>query len=169
VLWRAVVFAIPAGAVIWLVANVRIGGLSLAEHAMGFLDPLGLLLGLNGVILLAYIVAIPANEIVIPTILMLTAMTARLAGVGEGAGVIFELESASATEGVLRAGGWTVLTAINLMLFSLMHNPCSTTIYTVFKETRSVKWTLVAALLPLALGLLICLAVARTWRLFSGG
>jgi ferrous iron transport protein B len=169
VLWRAVVFAIPAGAVIWLVANVRVGQLSLAEHATSFLDPLGLVLGLNGVILLAYIVAIPANEIVIPTILMLTAMTASLAGVGEGTGVMFELESASATEGVLRAGGWTVLTAVNLMLFSLIHNPCSTTLYTVFKETRSVKWTLVAAILPLAMGLLICLAVAQTWRLFAGG
>jgi ferrous iron transport protein B len=169
VLWRAVVFAIPAGAVIWLVANVRVGGLSLAEHATGFLDPLGLVLGLNGVILLAYIVAIPANEIVVPTILMLTAMTASLAGVGEGAGVMFELESVSATEGVLRAGGWTVLTAINLMLFSLIHNPCSTKIYTVFKETRSVKWTLVAALLPLAMGLLVCLVVAQIWRLLGSG
>ena len=78
------VFAAPAGAVIWLVANIRPGDLSLAEYLIEFLDPVGWLIGLNGVILLAYIVAIPANEIVIPTVLMLTVMSARLAGVGEG-------------------------------------------------------------------------------------
>jgi ferrous iron transport protein B len=164
VLWRAVVFALPAGAVIWLIANVHWGGASLAEWLIGWLDPLGLLLGLNGVILLAYIVAIPANEIVIPTILMLTVLAARLTGVGEGAGVMFELESPTSLKQVLTAGGWTALTGINLMLFSLLHNPCSTTIYTIYKETGSLKWTTVAALLPLALGFLVTYLVAVTWR-----
>jgi len=167
VLWRAVVFAAPAGAAIWLVSNITVDGISLAEHAVAWLDPLGLLVGLNGVILLAYVVAIPANEIVIPTVLMLTVLTAGLAG-GEGAGVMFELDSLGATEQVLRAGGWTLLTAVNLMLFSLLHNPCSTTIYTIYKETRSAKWTTVATLMPVAMGVTVCFLVTQVWRLLGG-
>ncbi|MEA1952648.1 MAG: ferrous iron transport protein B [Planctomycetota bacterium] len=165
VLWRAVVFAVPAGALIWLVSNIHIGGSSLAANLIGSLDPLGIFLGLNGVILLAYIIAIPANEIVIPTVLMLTVLTAGIAGVGEqGAGVMFETETSGATRSILDAGGWTLLTAVNLMLFSLLHAPCSTTIYTIWKETRSAKWTALAALLPLAMGLAVCFLVAYVWR-----
>lgn len=161
VLWRAVVWALPAGAVIWLVSNIHIGGSSIAEQTVQFLDPFGLLLGLNGVILLAYIIAIPANEIVIPTVLMLTALVARMAGVGSGAGVMFELDSELATAEVLRAGGWTVLTGINLMLFSLLHNPCSTTLYTIYKETGSTKWTILSAVIPLVIGFAVCFIVAQ--------
>ena len=154
VLWRAVVFAIPAGMVIWLVANVHIGELSLAEHFIQKTDPFAMFFGLNGVILLAYIIAIPANEIVIPTVLMLTVLSTRLAGAGEGAGVMFELDSIAGTEQILHAGGWTLLTGVNLMLFSLLHNPCSTTIYTIYKETGSAKWTLVSTFLPIVMGLI---------------
>ncbi len=134
VLWRAIIFAMPAGAVIWLISNVSLGGQTLAAHAVQWLDPLGALIGLNGVILLAYVIAIPANEIVIPTVLMLTVLTTGLAGVGAGPGVMFDVDSTTTAQ-VLRSGGWTLLTAVNLMLFSLMHNPCSTTIYTIWKET----------------------------------
>jgi len=168
VLWRAVVFAAPAGAVIWLVANVRLGDQSVAEVLVAGLDPFGLALGLNGVILLAYVIAIPANEIVIPTILMLTALVARLAGVGEGAGVLVHADSPVLVGEVLRAGGWTVLTAVNLMLFSLLHNPCSTTLYTIYKETGSARWTALAALLPLGMGVALTFAVASGWRLLAG-
>ncbi|UCF39548.1 MAG: ferrous iron transport protein B [Gemmatimonadota bacterium] len=167
VLWRAVVFAAPAGAVIWLVSNVGVGNASLAEHFVSWLDPFGILIGLNGVILLAYVVAIPANEIIIPTVLMLTVLTLGGGGAGEGAGVMFELESASATGDLLQAGGWTLLTGINLMLFSLLHNPCSTTIYTIYRETRSVRWTSVASLLPLLMGFSVCFVVAQLWRLLQ--
>jgi ferrous iron transport protein B len=167
VLWRAVVFALPAGAVIWLSANVHLGGASLAEHLIRALDPVGWLLGLNGVILLAYIVAIPANEIVIPTILMLTVLVTGAQGVGQGAGVMFELESPTAVKELLQAGGWTTLTGVNLMLFSLLHNPCSTTLYTIYKETGSAKWTALAALVPLGLGVVVTSLVALVWRLFS--
>jgi len=166
VLWRAVVFAVPAGAVIWLVSNVTVGDVSIAQHVVDWLDPFGILIGLNGVILLAYVVAIPANEIVIPTVLMLTVLTGGIAG-GAGAGVMFELDSIDATGELLRAGGWTLLTAVNLMLFSLLHNPCSTTIYTIYKETRSVKWTTVATLMPVAMGVTVCFLVAQVWRLLS--
>ncbi len=165
VLWRAVVFALPAGAAIWLAANVTVGGTSLAEHIVAWLDPLGLLIGLNGVILLAYVVAIPANEIVIPTVLMLTVLRAGLGGIGAGAGVMFEFESQMETLAVLQAGGWTLLTAVNLMIFSLVHNPCSTTIYTIYKETGSRRWTAIAALLPLGLGFALTFVIAQVWRL----
>jgi ferrous iron transport protein B len=167
VLWRAIVFAAPAGAVIWLISNIDVGGQSIAGQLIGMFDPLGFLIGLNGVILLAYIVAIPANEIVIPTILMLTVMVTGVAA-GEGAGVMFELDSASETAEILRAGGWTLLTAVNLMLFSLLHNPCSTTIYTIYKETQSVKWTSIATFLPLVLGFVVTFLVAQIWRIFTG-
>ena len=165
VLWRACVFAAPAGAVIWLISNVAIGDTTIANWMVYQLDGFGLLLGLNGVILLAYIVAIPANEIVIPTILMLTVMSASIAGVGEGSGVMFELDSASETAEILKAGGWTLLTAVNLMLFSLLHNPCSTTIYTIYKETKSIKWTTIASVLPVIMGLIVCFLVAQIWRI----
>lgn len=167
VLWRAVVFAAPAGAVIWLVANITINGQSLAEYFINFLNPLGILIGLNGIILLAYIIAIPANEIVIPTVLMLTVLVTGLTGAGEGAGVMFEADLES-TKAILVAGGWTLLTAVNLMLFSLVHNPCSTTLYTMYKETGSRKWTAVAAFLPLAMGFGITFIIAQVWRLVFG-
>ena len=166
VLWRALVFAVPAGAVIWLISNITIGNMSIAEHMMDFMDPFGLFIGLNGVILLAYIIAIPANEIVIPTILMLTVLSAKIMGIGEGAGVMFELDDLGATMQIFKAGGWTLLTAINLMLFSLVHNPCSTTIYTIYKETNSVKWTMISSFLPVVMGLVVCFFVAQIWRLF---
>lgn len=169
VLWRAVMFALPAGAVIWLSANISFAGMSLAEHFITLLNPVGLLIGLNGVILLAYVVAIPANEIVIPTILMLTVLVTCATDVGAGAGVMFELDDSLAIKSLLDAGGWTLLTAVNLMLFSLIHNPCSTTIYTIYKETGSKKWTLIAALLPVAMGFIITFLVAQVWRLVSGG
>jgi len=168
VLWRAVVFALPAGAAIWLISNIQIGGVSIAEHLVNGLDPIGLLLGLNGVILVAYIVAIPANEIVIPTILMLTVLTSGMASLGAGAGVMFETDNSADLMTLFTAGGWTLLTAINLMLFSLIHNPCSTTIFTIFKETGSRKWTAVAALTPLAMGFIVTFFVAQIWRLVAG-
>jgi ferrous iron transport protein B len=168
VLWRAVVFALPAGAVIWLVSNVDVAGASLAEHAIDLLDPFGVLIGLSGLILLAYVVAIPANEIVIPTILMLIVLVHPVTGVGGEPGVMFELDDQAATAGLLRAGGFTLLMAINLMLFSLVHNPCSTTIYTIYKETGSAKWTAVASLLPVAMGFAICFVVAQVWRIVAG-
>ena len=168
VLWRAILWAAPAGALIWLSSNWFIGDLSLAEHLINGLNPFGLFIGLNGVILLAYILAIPANEIIIPTILMLTVLSARMTSIGGGAGVMFELDSLGGTLAVFNAGGWTLLTAVNLMLFSLIHNPCSTTIHTIYKETGSAKWTLVSTLLPVAMGLAATFLVAQLWRLFGG-
>ena len=166
VLWRAIVFAIPAGIVIWLVSNININNISIAEHFITNVNPYALLFGLNGVIILAYIIAIPANEIVIPTILMLTVMTAKITGMGEGSGVMFELDSVEQTASILYSGGWTLLTGINLMLFSLLHNHCSTTIFTIYKETKSIKWTLVSTFLPIVLGIGVTFFVTQVWRLF---
>jgi ferrous iron transport protein B len=165
VLWRAVVFAAPAGAAIWLVGNIDLGGRPIALWMIDGLNPFGLLLGLNGVILLAYVVAIPANEIVIPTVLMLTSLASGVAGAG--AGVMFDAEG-SALHGLLAAGGWTTLTAVCLMLFSLCHNPCSTTLWTIYKETRSAKWTAVSALLPIVIGFALCGLTAAIWRALAG-
>ena len=166
VLWRAIVFALPAGAIIWLISNININGEPVAIHMIDFLDPLGWLMGLNGVILVAYIVAIPANEIVIPTILMLIVLVTGIQGFGEGAGVIFEIDSTSSLNDLFSAGGWTLLTGVNLMLFSLVHNPCSTTIYTIYKETGSVKWTAVSTFIPVIMGILMTVLVAFVWRMF---
>ena len=164
VLWRAIVFALPAGLAIWLVSNVQVGGMSVAEHLIRWFDPFAWFLGLNGVILLAYVVAIPANEIVIPTVLMLTVLTTGMSGVGEqGAGVMFETGGQPLMH-LLNAGGWTTLTAVCLMLFSLCHNPCSTTIYTIWKETHSTRWTVVATVMPILFGVVLCAAVALVWR-----
>jgi ferrous iron transport protein B len=167
VLWRAVVFAVPAGIVIWLVANIHLGSLSLAEHFINSVNPFAFIIGLNGVIILAYVIAIPANEIVIPTILMLTVLSAKIA-IGSGAGIMFELDSINDTAKILHAGGWTTLTGINLMLFSLLHNPCSTTIYTIYKETKSIKWTLISTFLPIAIGITVCFFVTQIWYFISG-
>ncbi len=168
VLWRAVVFAVPAGAVIWLIANISLGGHSVAAWMVSGLDPLAWVMGLTGVILVAYIVAIPANEIVVPTILMLTVL---LAGAGAadapGAGVMFETED-NILHGLLTGAGWTTLTAVCLMLFSLLHNPCSTTLYTIYKETGSWRWTALSAAMPLAMGFVACSSVAAIWRALGG-
>jgi ferrous iron transport protein B len=168
VLWRAVVFALPAGAVIWLIANVNADGHSIAWWMVAGLDPLAWVMGLTGVILVAYIVAIPANEIVVPTILMLTVLlTGSSVADAPGAGVMFETED-HILHGLLTGAGWTTLTAVCLMLFSLLHNPCSTTLYTIYKETGSWRWTFLSAAMPLALGFVACSAVAFVWRALAG-
>ena len=162
VLWRAIVFAAPAGAVIWLVANVTIGEAPLAAHLAGWLDPLGQLMGLSGIILLAYIIAIPANEIVIPTILMLTVTLSGDFSAGAGSGVLFEAGAHTIKE-ILVGSGWTTLTAVCIMVFSLCHNPCSTTLYTIWKETGSWRWAALAAAIPLCYGFVLCSAIANLW------
>ena len=135
----------PAGAVIWILANIDWNGSNLAQHAANFLHPLGYAVGLDGVILLAYVVAIPANEIVVPTMLM----------VYMGVGMMSDLTSYEQIRTLLvDQHGWTLLTAVNLMLFSVLHNPCATTILTIWRETRSRRWTIIGALMPLAFAFL---------------
>lgn len=164
VLWRALVMAAPAGAVIWLTSNIFIGDASIAGHMVNWLNPVGLVLGLNGVILMAYIVAIPANEIIVPTILMLTLTLGRnIAGAQNG--VMLELDDSQVYTVLTQVGGWTMLTAVNLMLFSLLHNPCSTTILTIWNETKNLKWTVAATLIPLALGFIVTFSTATIARL----
>ena len=139
---HAIIFAISAGTVIWLIENINVGNESLAVWLCSALDPFGLLMGLNGVILLVYVVAIPANEIVIPTILMLTTMAFDLDGFGSGAGVLFDGNSKEVGT-IMHRGGWTLLTAINIMLFSLLYNPCCTTIYTIYQGNRKCEVDLI--------------------------
>jgi ferrous iron transport protein B len=155
VLWRAVLTAAPAGAVIWVLGNITAGGVSLDRHVADFLNPLGHAIGLDGVILLAYIIAIPANEIVVPTMLMVYMGTGQMTDVSS----FDELKVL-----LVDKHGWTLLTAVNLMLFSLLHNPCATTILTIYKETLSKKWATIGALLPLSLAFLVTWIVAGLWR-----
>ena len=159
VLWRAVLTAAPAGAVIWLLGNIVVGGESLATRIAEALNPLGWAIGLDGVILLAYIIAIPANEIVVPTMLM----------VYMSQGMMTDLQSFDQLRTLLvDRHGWTMLTAVNLMLFSLLHNPCATTVITIYKETLSVKWATIGALMPLAIAFIVTFLTATFARLFLG-
>ncbi|MRS02239.1 ferrous iron transporter B [bacterium] len=156
VLFRAIQTAAPAGAVIWILANIDINGVSLAREIANFLNPFGLLLGLDGVILLAYIIAIPANEIVVPTMIMVYA----------GVGMMTDAPAFSELRTLLIDGnGWTMLTAVNLMLFSLLHNPCATTIMTIYKETKSIKWTTLSVVMTLGTAFLVTLLTASFARL----
>ncbi len=158
VLFRAIMTAIPAGAVIWLLGNITAGDIPLATHVSEFLDPFAHLFGLDGVIILAYIIAIPANEIVVPTMIM----------VYLGTGMMTEDISQDSLRTVLvEQHGWTLLTAINLMLFSLLHNPCATTIITMWKETRSLRWTTLGAVGPLVIAFAVTFIVAQTARLLG--
>lgn len=147
VLGRAITVAIPAGLVIWCLANININGGSLLSILSNVLDPLGRLLGMDGVILLAFILAFPANEIVIPIIIMSYMSTGNLV----------DISNLSTLREVLVSNGWTWVTAISVMLFSLMHWPCSTTCLTVKKETSSIKWTILSIVIPTFCGVVVCL------------
>ena len=146
VLMRAVLVAAPAGAVIWLLANLYIDGQNLFVLCSSFLDPFGKLLGMDGVILFAFLLGLPANEIVLPLILMGYMATGYLA----------PMDSIQGLGEILRGHGWTLFTGISVMLFSLMHFPCATTLLTIYKETKSFKWTALSFLLPTLCGITVC-------------
>ncbi|MGI6097414.1 MAG: nucleoside recognition domain-containing protein, partial [Dethiobacteria bacterium] len=155
VLGRATAVAAPAGLFIWLMANTNVRDLSLLDYCAAFLQPFAYLLGMDGYILMAFILGIPANEIVMPIIIM-----SYMAS-----GTIIELESLAALRILLISNGWTWLTAINVMLFCLMHFPCATTLLTIKKETKSWKWTLVSFLVPTIAGIIITFTVTQISRL----
>ena len=157
VLGRAAAVAAPAGLLIWLLANITVGGDSLLQHASGFLDPAGRLLGMDGAILLAFILGFPANEIVLPLILMTYMAQCTLT----------DATSLPQLYAILTANGWTWQTAACTVLFSLFHWPCSTTLLTIRKETGSWRWTGLAALLPTALGAGLCLLLNGIASLFT--
>ena len=156
VLGRAVVIAAPAGMVIWLMANLTIGDVTLLSLCSGFLDPFARAIGLDGVILLAFILGFPANEIVVPIIIM--------AYMAEGK--LLQIDDLSVLKNLLVSNGWTWITAVSTLLFSLMHWPCSTTCLTIRKETQSMKWTLVSWLVPTVTGVIVCFIFATIARAF---
>ncbi len=149
VLSRAVIVAVPAGALIWLLANLHINDISLLNHISSFLDPFGKLIGMDGVILISFILGFPANEIVIPIMLMTYMATGNLV----------EYESLESLRSILVNNGWTVITAICVLIFSLCHFPCSTTCLTIKKETGSLKWTLLAIIIPTLIGIILCFLI----------
>lgn len=158
VLWRAIIMAAPCGGIAWILGNTYLGETSVMTSVATFLDPVGRAIGLDGVILLAYIIAIPANEVVIPTMLMAYLHMDKM----------IEIENQVHLKNFLvNEQGWTLLTAVSLLLFALLHNPCSTTLLTIYKETGSKKWTLISALLPLAIAFTVCFIVAQTARLMG--
>ena len=159
VLGRAVSVAAPAGLLIWIMANVTVGDMTLLAHCSAFLDPFARFLGMDGVILMAFILGFPANEVVFPIIIM-----AYMAG-----GTLTDMSNLSELHTLLTANGWTPVTAICTMLFSLMHWPCSTTCMTIHKETQSLKWTAASFLIPTAVGMVLCFLVSSAARLIGVG
>lgn len=157
VLSKSAVIAIPAGMVIWLFSNITVGDGTLLSICANFLDPFANLIGLDGYILMAFILGLPANEIVMPIIIMsyLRATT------------MLELSNLAELKELLVANGWTILTAINVMILCLMHFPCGTTLWTIKKETKSIKWTVLAFLIPTIVGISICFVTTQLWRLFA--
>ena len=147
VLGRAICSAIPAGIVIWLFANVQIGGTSIISYIACFFDPLARLMGLDGYILTAFIFGIPANEIVLPILLMMYMKV----------GCLVDISDWCQIGDILIENGWNVLTALNVMIFTLLHFPCMTTLLTIKKETGNLKWVLVAFLIPTVCGIVICM------------
>ncbi|NLK28001.1 MAG: ferrous iron transport protein B [Clostridiales bacterium] len=159
VLWRAVIIAAPAGAITWILGNITIGDLSILSHVARFLDPLAKLIGLDGFILMAFLLGLPANEIVLPILLMSYLST----------GAMVEFDSIQSLRRVLLENHWTYLTALNVMLFSLLHWPCATTLMTIKKETGSWKWTIVSALLPTSIAFIVCFLTTTIFRIFGWG
>lgn len=157
VLGRAVLIAAPAGLIIWILSNVFIDKMNILSYCSNFLDPFAKLIGLDGVILMAFILGFPANEIVIPIIIMSYLCTGNLTGFS----TFEELQH------LLINNGWTWLTAVCMMLFSLMHFPCGTTCLTIKKETGSLKWTAISFLIPTISGLMICFLLTSIVRLFG--
>lgn len=155
VLGRAIVVAAPAGIVIWLFANINIGGISILTYVANFFDPFARLMGLDGYILAAFILGIPANEIVLPIILMSYM----------GSGSLVDLENTFSIGQILIQNGWTLLTAINVMIFTLLHFPCTTTLLTIKKESGSWKWVGLAFLLPTVCGIVLCMITTGVWNL----
>jgi len=156
VLGRAIAVAAPAGLLIWILANITVGDMSLLLHCSGFLDPFARLLGMDGVILLAFLLGLPANEIVVPIMIM-----AYMAS-----GSIMEFDSLAQLKTLLLDNGWTWITAVSTMLFCLMHWPCSTTCITIKKETGSFKWTALSFIIPTVIGIIVCFTFATIARLF---
>lgn len=156
VLGRAVAVAAPAGLLIWLLANIEINGTSIINYCTEFLDPFAQLFGMDGIILVAFILGFPANEIVIPIMIMLYTHT----------GVLTDSSSLTQLYSLFTANGWTITTALCVIIFYLMHFPCSTTCISIYKETKSLKWTLVSFFTPLLCGLLICFAISSISKIF---
>ncbi len=157
VLGRACVVAAPAGGVIYLLGAIHVGDQSLMQILSIWLEPIGWVMGIDGVILLAFLIAIPANEIVVPTMIMGYLAATQMT----------EFDDISQTAALFHAHNWTLMTAVCLMLFSLLHYPCSTATWTIYRETGSVKWTLWANLMPLSIAIVTCTAVAGVWRLVT--
>lgn len=157
VLTRAIVVAAPAGIITWILGNVFVGGESVLNHMAAFFDPFAQLLGMDGFIIMAFILGLPANEIVLP-ILLMGYMSS---------GAMVDIEGLGSIKDIFLSHGWTWLTALNMMLFSLLHYPCGTTLVNIYKETKSMKWAVLSAVIPLGIAIAVTYLVAAAARLFG--
>ena len=155
ILGRSIKISAPAGAIIWLTANLSVNQTTILEICSNFLEPMASLMGLDGTILFAFILALPANEIVLPILLM-----GYLSG-----GVMPNVDSFSSLREIFINNGWTIITAINVMLFSLLHFPCATTLYTIKKETGSYFWTFISFAVPTATAIIVCMITNGLYNL----
>lgn len=156
VLGKAISVAIPASIIIWILANISINNLTILQIIINFLDPFAKLMGLDGYILTAFILGLPANEIVLPIILMGYLKS----------GILVDIDNYSSIENILKQHGWTTITAINTMIFTLLHFPCSTTLLTIKKETGSFKWSLLAFIIPTLCGIVLCMFTNFIYHIF---
>lgn len=155
VLRRAIAVAAPAGLIIWLMANIMVGNVTLLNYLAGALDPFARIFGMDGVILMAFILGLPANEIVVPIMIMAYMSM----------GGLVQINDLGVLKTLLVDNGWTIITAISTILFSLMHWPCATTCLTIKKETGSIKWTLLSFAIPAVVGLIICFCFTTAAKL----
>jgi len=157
VLNRAIKVAAPAAILTWVLANIYVGDTSILLHIVNFLDPLGQLIGLDGYILMAFLIGLPANEIVLPILLMGYLST----------GALIDVDSIDDLKQIFLDNGWTWLTALNMMLFSLLHFPCGTTLVNIYKETKSIKWTFWSFMIPTGIAFLVTFLIAQIVRLMG--
>ena len=156
VLFRAIIIAIPSGLIIWILANTSINNISILTHLSNFLNNFGLLLGMDGVIILAFILGFPANEIVIPIMIMIYTSES----------ILVDVSNMNTLKNILINNNWNYITAISVLIFTLFHFPCSTTLLTIKKETNSIKWMIISFLLPLIIGIILCITVSNILILF---
>ena len=156
VLGRAICVTVPAGIIIWILSNVSLYDRTLLEYLCLFFAPLGNVMGLDGIIIVAFLLGLPANEIVIPIMLMAYTQT----------GTLIDYSSIGELKSLLVSNGWSIVTAISFMIFTICHFPCGTTILTIKKETGSVKWTLLSIIIPTLVGIILCMVVSNIIKLF---
>ena len=157
ILSRAILIALPSGLIIWILANTNINNISILTHLSNILNNFGLLLGMDGVIILSFILSFPANEILIPIMIMIYTSN----------NVLVDINNMNTLKTILLNNNWTFITAISVLIFTLFHFPCSTTLLTIKKETNSIKWMIISIILPLIIGISLCIITTNILKIIK--